>query len=162
MANIICTDLDNCNVSDYQSVKRILVPFNDSKHAPKVFGKALTIAKLYGASICAVSIVNKDLSKGWVNGTPSRQSSISLNSVDLLRKGIAKMERQAKKFQIPFDSTIIPSKKVSESILSLIASQKIDLVVMGSKGNAMWKEMLMGRVSSTVAINANCPVLLVK
>jgi len=26
----------------------------------------------------------------------------------------------------------------------------------------MWKEMLMGRVSSTVGINAKCPVLLVK
>ena len=40
--------------------------------------------------------------------------------------------------------------------------KKIDLVVMGTKGNAMWKEMLMGRVSSTVGINAKCPVLLVK
>ena len=48
MTSIICKDLDDCNVSDYQSVKRILVPFNDTKHAPKVFGKALTIAKLYG------------------------------------------------------------------------------------------------------------------
>jgi len=87
---------------------------------------------------------------------------MSLSSVDLLKKGIVKMELQAKKFQIPFDSTIIPSKKVSEAILSLIDSQKIDLVVMGSKGNAMWKEMLMGRVSSTVGLNAKCPVLLVK
>jgi nucleotide-binding universal stress UspA family protein len=162
MASIICKDLDDCNFSDYQSVKRILVPFNDTKHAPQVFGKALTIAKLYGASLCVVSIVNKDLARGWVNGTPSRQSSISLGSVDLLKKGIAKLESQAKKFKIPLDYTIIASKNVSESILSLIDSQKIDLVVMGTKGNAMWKEMLMGRVSSTVGINAKCPVLLVK
>lgn len=162
MASIICKDLDDCNFSDYQSVKRILVPFNDTKHASQVFGKALTIAKLYGASLCIVSIVNKDLARGWVNGTPSRQSSISLGSVDLLKKGIAKMESQAKKFEIPLDYSIIPSKNVSESILSLIDSQKIDLVVMGTKGNAMWKEMLMGRVSSTVGINAKCPVLLVK
>jgi nucleotide-binding universal stress UspA family protein len=33
---------------------------------------------------------------------------------------------------------------------------------MGTKGNAMWKEMLMGRVSSAVGLNAKCPVLLVK
>jgi len=162
MASIVCQDLDNCNVSDYQPVRRILVPFNDTKHAPKVFGKALTIAKLSGAAICVVSIVNKDLAKSWVNGTPSRESSMSLSSVDLLKKGITKMEIQAKKFKIPFDYAIIPSKKVSESILSLVDSQKIDLVVMGTKGNAMWKEMLMGRVSSTVGINAKCPVLLVK
>ena len=162
MASIICKDLDNCNISDSQSVKRVLVPFNDTKHAPKVFGKAFTIAKLYDASICVVSIVNKDLAKSWVNGTPSRESSMSISSVDILKKGITKLEIQAKKFKIPLDYTIIPSKNVSESILSLIDSQKIDLVVMGTKGNAMWKEMLMGRVSSTVGINAKCPVLIVK
>jgi nucleotide-binding universal stress UspA family protein len=162
MVSIICKDLDNCNLSDYESVRRILVPFNDTKHAPQVFGKALTIAKLYGASLCVVSIVNKDLAKGWVNGTPSRESAVSLSSVDALKKGIVKLETQAKKFKIPLDYSIIPSKNVSESILSLIDSQKIDLVVMGTKGNAMWKEMLMGRVSTTVGINAKCPVLLVK
>ena len=162
MASIICKDLDNCNVTDFQAVTRILVPFNASKHAPNVFGKALTIAKLYGASICVVSVVNKDLVKKWVNGTPSRQSAMSLGSVDILKKGITKLGLQAKKFKIPFDSTIIPSTNVSETIIALIDSQKIDLVVMGTKGNAMWKEMLMGRVSSAVALNAKCPVLLVK
>lgn len=162
MASIICKDLDDCNISDYESVKRILVPFNDTKHAPQVFGKALTIAKLYGASLCVVSIVNKDLAKSWVNGTPSRESAVSLSSVDALKKGIVKLQTQAKKFKIPLDYSIIPSKNVSESLLSLIDSQKIDLVVMGTKGNAMWKEMLMGRVSSTVGLNAKCPVLLVK
>jgi nucleotide-binding universal stress UspA family protein len=162
MATIICKDLDNCNVTDFQAVTRILVPFNSTKHAPNVFGKALTIAKLYGASICVVSVVNKDLVKKWVNGTPSRQSAMSLGSVDILKKGITKLGLQAKKFKIPFDHTIIPSTNVSETIIALIDSQKIDLVVMGTKGNAMWKEMLMGRVSSAVAINAKCPVLLVK
>jgi nucleotide-binding universal stress UspA family protein len=162
MASIVCQDLDNCNVSDFQSVRRILVPFNDTKHAPNVFGKAFTIAKMLGASICVVSVINKDLCKKWDNGTSSSKSSKSLGSVDILKKGITKLERQAKKLKIPFDHAIIPSKKVSETILSLIDSQKIDLVVMGTKGNANWKEMLMARVSSTVAINAKCPVLLVK
>lgn len=162
MARIVCEDLDNCNIVDFKAIRRILVPFNASKHSPKVFGQALTIAKMVGAAICVVSVINKDLGRGWVNGTPSRESAMSVGSVGLLKKGILKMELQAKKFQIPFDSTIIPSKKVSEAILSLIGSQKIDLVVMGSKGNAMWKEMLMGRVSSTVGLNAKCPVLLVK
>ncbi len=162
MASIICKDLDNCNVTDFQAVTRILVPFNSTKHAPNVFGKALTIAKLYGATICVVSVVNKDLVKKWVNGTPSRESAMSLGSIDILKKGITKLQLQAKKFNIPFDSTIIPSTNVSETIISLIDSQKIDLVVMGTKGNAMWKEMLMARVSSAVGLNAKCPVLLVK
>ena len=91
MASIICKDLDNCNVTDFQAVTRILVPFNASKHAPNVFGKALTIAKLYGASICVVSVVNKDLARGWVNGTPSRQSAMSRRRGERGKKGLAKM-----------------------------------------------------------------------
>ena len=162
MPHIVCQEIGNCKVTDYTFVRRILVPFNDARHAPNVFGFALTLAKIMGASITIVSIVNKDLQRSWVNETPSREKSISLSSVDILKKGIKKLEEQTKKFQIPFDYTIIPSRKVSDSILSLIDSQKIDLVVMGTKGNAMWKEMLLGRVSSSVGLNAKCPVLLVK
>ena len=162
MSHIVCQDIGDCKVMDYTFVKRILVPFNNSRHITNVFGFALTLAKLLGASIIVASVVNKDLVGRWVNGTPSREKSMSLGTVDILKKGIQKLQSQAKKFQIPFDYTIIPSKKVSDSLLSLIDSQKIDLVIMGTKGNAMWKEMLMGRVSSTVGINAKCPVLLVK
>ena len=72
------------------------------------------------------------------------------------------MQGHTKKFQILFDYTILPSRKVSDSLLSLISSQKIDLVIMGTKVNALWKEMLLGRVSSSVGLNAKCPVLLVK
>ncbi len=46
MARIVCQDLDNCNIVDIQTVRRILVPFNASSHSAKVFGQALTIAKM--------------------------------------------------------------------------------------------------------------------
>ncbi len=162
MSRIVCQDIGDCKVSDYNFVRRILVPYNDSKHITNVFGFALTFAKMLGASILVASVVNKDLVGRWVNGTPSRERSMPLGTVDVLKKGIEKLHSQAKKFDIPFDYTLIPSKKVSDSLLTLIDSQKIDLVIMGTKGNAMWKEMLMGRVSSTIGINAKCPVLIVK
>ena len=162
MSHIVCKDIGDCSVTDHVNVSRILVPFNDSKHGPRVYGFALTLAKLFGASITVVTVINKDLRDQWVNDTPSRESAMSLGSVDSLKKGILKLQEEAKKFQIPFTNTILPSRKVSDSILALIDSQKIDLVVMGTKSNAMWKEMLLGRVSSSVGLNAKCPVLLVK
>ena len=162
MPRIVCKDLDHCDVAGYEFVRRILVPYNNSKHTPNVFSYALTIAKRQGASILVVSVVNKDLIKHWVNGTPSREAAMSLGSVDILKNGIKKMEQQAKKFGVRFDYSIIPSKDVSDTLLSLVDSQKIDLVVMGTKGNGMWKEMLLGRVSSSIALNAKCPVVLVK
>ena len=63
MARIVCQDLDDCKIVDIQTVRRILVPFNASSHSAKVFGQALTIAKMLGAGICVVSVVNKDLAE---------------------------------------------------------------------------------------------------
>ncbi len=162
MSRIVCKEIGDCSVTDHVTVSRILVPFNDSKHGPRVYGFALTLAKLFGASITVVTVINKDLRDQWVNDTPSRESAMSLGSVDSLKKGILKLQEQAKKFHIQFSNAILPSRNVSDSILALIDSQKIDLVVMGTKSNAMWKEMLLGRVSSSVGLNAKCPVLLVK
>src|SRR3989338_7366982 len=120
MSHIVCQEIRYSKVTDYAFVRRILVPFNDARPAPNVIGFAMTLAKIMGASITIVSVGNKDLQISWVNGTPSREKSISLSSVHMLKKGIKKLEEQAKKFQIQFDYTIIPSRKVSDSILFLM------------------------------------------
>src|SRR4030065_965336 len=98
MSHIVCQEIGNCKVTDYAFVRRILVPFNDARHAPNVFGFAMTLAKIMGASICVVSVVNKDLQRSWVNDTPSREKSMSLGTVDILKQGIAKLQTNAKKF----------------------------------------------------------------
>ena len=96
MSHIVCQDIGDCRVSDYNFVRRILVPYNNTKHIANVFGFALTMAKMLGASILVASVVNKDLVGRWVNGTPSREKSMSLGSVDVLKKGIEKLHGQAK------------------------------------------------------------------
>ena len=57
---------------------------------------------------------------------------------------------------IGFDGTIISSKNIAESIISFASTNKIDLVVMGTRGKGMPKEMMLGRVSTDVALNAHC------
>ena len=162
MSQIICKDLEKCTVVPGNPVNRILIPFDNSKHASRVFGVALTYAKLWGASITVASVTHHDVRRSWVNGTPGREKGMSLESVDILKQGIRKLEEEAKRFGVRFDYTLMTSRNVSDSLLSLITDKKIDMVIMGTRGNAMWKEMLMGRVSSTVGLNAECPVLLVK
>ena len=162
MSQIVCNDIGNFEVNEGKPFNRILIPYSDSAHASKVFGLALTVAKIFGASITMVSVTQKDPSRSWVNDTPGREKGMSLDYVDILKRGMIKLEQQAKKFGVRFEYVILTSKTVSETILSYITDKKIDLVIMGTRGKGMWKEMLLGRVSSTVGINAPCPVLLVK
>jgi nucleotide-binding universal stress UspA family protein len=138
------------------------VPFDNSSHAARSFGNALDMARNRGASIIVISVIQDDIKKSWVNDTPTREKNMTKNSTVILKEGIRKLQSQAKKLNIGFDSTIVSSKSIAETIISFASTNKIDLVVMGTRGKGMPKEMMLGRVSTDVALNAHCPVLLVK
>ena len=155
-------------MSDYDhklasfTIKKILVPFDNSSHASRAFGHALDLARKFGASIIVVSVIQEAFKKDWVNDTPTREKNMSKNSRIILREGIKELQKQAQKSNIGIEQEIITSWSVAESIIAFISSKKIDYVVMGTRGKGMQKEMMLGRVSTSVALNANCPVVLVK
>ena len=162
MKQIFCKSLDECQVIDTSIIRNILVPFDNSKHATRVFGYALTLAKVFDASLLFAAITQDDMERSWVNGIPSREKGMSKYSHSTLRDGLSKLQHQAKNLNIRFNSRIISSKDIRATILSLIDSQKIDLVIMGTRGKGETKEMMLGRVSTTIALNAKCPVLMIK
>jgi len=153
---------DNNNQIFAYPIKKILVPFDNSSHANRAFGHALDLAKKFGASIVMLSVIQEVFNKNFVYETPAREKNMSGKSQGALRKGVTKFHAEAKKFGIDFEHVILTSDIIDESILSFISSKKIDYVVMGSRGKGMHKEMMLGRVSTSVAVNANCPVVLMK
>ena len=122
----------------------------------------LTWQKKFGASIIVISIIQEEFKKSWINDTPTREKNMSGKSKTILRDGIKELKKQAQKFSIGIEQEILTSHSIAESIISFISSKKIDYVVMGTRGKGMQKEMMLGRVSTSVALNANCPVVLVK
>ena len=162
VTQVLCSGLDNCSIVKGNTVRRILVPFDNSSYAARSFGTALDMAKNRGASVVVISVIQEEISKSWVNDTPTREKNMTKSSKDILKEGIGLMKDQAKKIGIGFDSTIVSSKNIAETIISFASTNKIDLVVMGTRGKGMPKEMMLGRVSTDVALNAHCPVMLVK
>lgn len=162
LAQIVCKDVDSCEVVNSSSITKIMIPFDNSKHASNAFGLALTMAKKFGASVTMISVIQEDISRNWVDGTPAREKGMSKSNANIIKEKLKALEAQAKKFGVPFDSAMITSNQVADSLISLITASKIDFVIMGTRGNGMAKEMMLGRVSTNVALNANCPVLLVK
>ena len=162
VTQVLCSGLDNCTIVRGNTIRRILVPFDNSSYAARSFGTALDMAKNRGASVVVISVIQEEISKSWVNDTPTREKNMTKSSKDILKEGIKMMKDQAKKIGIGFDSTIVSSRNVAETIISFASTNKIDLVVMGTRGKGMPKEMMLGRVSTDVALNAHCPVMLVK
>lgn len=161
-SQIICTDIKNCNVAPTSLVKRILVPFDNSGHSQRAFGHALDLARRFGSSITIVTITDEDQNAEWVNDTPSRQKSVNTSRNAEFRRHFQTLEAQAKKFGIHFDAILLESTSTAESIISLASQRHMDYIVMGTHGKGKTKEMMLGRISTSVALNAHCPVVLIK
>ncbi len=160
--NIKCTDLTNCESIPGSPITKILVPFDDSEHAARAFGFALTLAKNFGASVSVVSVVQEEIKNSWISGTPGREKGMTERSSNRLENKAGSLQLQAEKFDVRFDSAVVTSNSIAETLLTIIRQYKIDFVVMGSRGKGMHKEMMLGRISTHVALNSSCPVLLVK
>jgi len=160
--NIKCVDLSNCESIPGSPITKILVPFDDSEHAARAFGFALTLAKNYDASISVISIVQEEIKNSWISGTPGREKGMTERSSTRLENKAGLLKLQAEKFDVRFESAVVTSNSVAETLLTIIREYKIDFVVMGSRGKGMHKEMMLGRISTHVALNSSCPVLLIK
>lgn len=160
--NIKCVDLTNCESIPGSPITKILVPFDDSEHAARAFGFALTLAKNYDASVSVISIVQEEIKNSWISGTPGREKGMTERSSTRLENKAGLLQLQAEKFGIRFESAVLTSNSVAETLLTIIREYKIDFVVMGSRGKGMHKEMMLGRISTHVALNSSCPVLLIK
>ncbi len=160
--NIKCVDLYNCESIPGSPITKILVPFDDSEHAARAFGFALTLAKNFGASVSVISIVQEEIKNSWISGTPGREKGMTERSSTRLENKGELLQLQAEKFGIRFESAVVTSNSVAETLLTIIREYKIDFVVMWSRGKGMHKEMMLGRISTHVALNSSCPVLLIK
>ena len=160
--NIKCTDLTNCEIIPGSPITKILVPFDDSEHATRAFGFALSLAKNFGASISVISVVQEEIKNSWISGTPGREKGMSERSSTRLENKAGSLKLQAEKFDVRIESAVVTSNSIAETLLTIIRQYKIDFVVMGSRGKGMHKEMMLGRISTHVALNSNCPVLLIK
>lgn len=161
-SQIVCTNLDNCNIVKTSLIKKILVPYDNSQYSQRAFAHALDVARKYGASIIVVTVTNENQEAEWVHDTPTRQKGINKSRNAEFKQIFKSLESIATKFQIHFDSTILQSNNAAESIISFASYKRVDYIIMGTHGEGKSKEMMLGRVSTNIALNAHCPVVLVK
>ncbi len=68
----------------------------------------------------------------------------------------------AKNNEVEISSTIFETSSIVKTLLSYANSNKIDLIVVGSRGQSGIKEMFLGSISNGIVHKAKQPVLIVK
>ncbi len=140
------------------NLKKILVPLDGSKNSIRGLEHAISLAKLADASIVGTHV-------SYVPGNLAnpRQGFINQELVKEAKDYLDTAKKQCDESNIEFTSEIIPGIP-STGIVNFAhdVKNKINLIVMGTRGLSSAKEAFLGSVSNHVVHKSNVPVLLVK
>ncbi len=157
-SQIICSDLETC-VVESSTIKKILVPYDDSKYSERAFAFALDLAKKYGASLTTLTIVYENPSTDL---DIRHQTLFDKEKIKKINEKFKSLKQTSKKFGITIKNDITQRREILNPILSYITTNKIDLVVMGSRSREGPQQFVIGSVALGVCKSAKCPVMLVK
>ena len=140
------------------NLKKILVPLDGSKNSIRGLEHAISLAKLADASIVGTHV-------SYVPGNLAnpRQGFINQELVKEAKDYLDTAKKQCDESNIEFTSEII-SGIPSTGIVNFAhdVKNKINLIVIGTRGLSSAKDSFLGSVSHHVVHKSNVPVLLVK
>ncbi len=143
---------------------KVLVPVDGSIHATDALKVAIDYAKIKGAEIYIVSVVpfiggmeDHEISPARkervVDGLEKRANEIVKEACDVLA---------AEKVISSCARSVVTSISVPDAIIDFAEAEKMDLIIMGSRGLSTSSRFRMGSVASQVAKYSPCSVYLVK
>src|ERR687892_955153 len=148
-------------------ISKIMVGIDGSEQSINAADYAIDIAKRHNTELIAINVLTSDI--GYAYSSPGVESppltirEIILLAEDEVKKWLNDIEEKADKSGIRFRSEIIMAKRSAVStMLDYAEEQKIDLIVVGTRGRSGIKKMLLGSVASGLVTYAACPVLVVK
>lgn len=141
------------------NIKRILVPTDFSETSNFAIEKACRVASLFGAELYIIHVLEASpykLIKSDAN--PKEKIVLQKYVMDKLENLVKDI---TEKYHITV-STLIGEAKVAEVVDDAVKDNKIDLIVMGTKGASGIKEVVMGSNAQKIVNGAPCPVITIK
>jgi nucleotide-binding universal stress UspA family protein len=122
---------------------RLLIASDGSPFSDAAWEEALSITRIAGSSLLAVSVARDDSAVTRTQGTLQR------------------LQAAAAQAGIPLETQILRGRPF-EAILNAAAMKQVDLIILGSHGRTGLKRLLLGSVAERVIGLASCPVLVAK
>ena len=135
---------------------KILVAIDGSESAKKAFTTSIYLASVSKCRIDVIHVVSCEF---------GGDSAASLDLVEDLKIKANSMLEEYKKNAL--EKGIQPKFMLeigdpANMIIEIINSQDYDLVVLGTRGMSVFKELVLGSVSIKVMHHAKCPVMVVR
>lgn len=136
-----------------QTIKKILVPLDGSSYSKRALDLAISIAKNRDISITGIHVIRMPI---------EFSNEIKKQYQKNAEKIINTASNISEKANIPFKQKITTNGYVGKEITKFAENNKIDLIIIGSRGPNSIAEMFLGSVANYVMIKSKIPVLIVK
>jgi nucleotide-binding universal stress UspA family protein len=147
-------------------VKRILLPVDGSKNSLRAANVAIALAKQYDSELLVLNVVAPYIAVPPAVGAGSYPIDYQSYYDDAEKEGSEIVERiaeLAKTASVRVQSLVERSgTTVVESVVNVASDQKVDLIIIGTRGLGGFKRLLLGSVSGGVVSHAHCNVLIVR
>ncbi|MEX2104095.1 MAG: universal stress protein [Bacilli bacterium] len=137
--------------------KKILIAADGSPHSLRAADHAMKIAAYDPETLVViVYAIDSDHVK-----TEVLHNWNALDRTDIRKKRVIEVEEKAVMAGVKFETCILHGEP-GPIIVKYANENKVDLIVLGSRGLNALQEFVLGSVSHKVAKRANCPVMIVK
>jgi nucleotide-binding universal stress UspA family protein len=150
------------------AIRKILVAVDGSKPSVDASVQAIEISKRLNAEMTAIYVVSPDIRYNYLEDTITPRLPRALKDVMMIamqtgEKHLDKVKQKAREKDVRVKTdVIIGISSVVKEIVEYAEKNKIDMIVIGSRGLSGIKKMLLGSVANGVVTYAHCPVLVVK
>jgi nucleotide-binding universal stress UspA family protein len=145
---------------------KIAVAIDGSEHAEKALNLAIKLARIHNSKLFILSVLTLPVLYGE-GSSVAMSSSVMQAFFDDALKAVKRLLNKAssKSEHAGVDTATIlidDYASTTQAIVDYVEKEKVDLLVVGSRGLSGFKKLLLGSVSNGVATHANCSVLIVK
>lgn len=154
--------------SEFSTPSRILVPSDGSPNALRALKVAISLAKAFNGRIVMLNVIPTPgvlLEAPIGVGVPSTGISHYYSQQEVAANNLLDSARFMCKNQGVTDvetQVVRAGNSIVEEIIRAAKNEKIDLIVIGTRGLGGFKKLILGSVSSGVVAHANCDVLVVR
>ena len=149
------------------SLRKILVTIDGSENSKKAADYASSFAKKYNAQLIVLYLLYSELGFAYSNllgvTTPKAIEDVLETQKKDVQKWFDEIRSKLKNTNISVtDKIIISVSSIVGEIIGFADKEKVDLIILGTRGRTGFKKLLLGSVAEGVVTHSSCPVMAVR
>jgi nucleotide-binding universal stress UspA family protein len=149
------------------SIRKILVTIDGSENSKKAADYAISFSKKYNSQLIVLYVLYSELGFAYSNllgvTTPKAIKEVLETQKKDVHKWFDEIKSKLRNTNISVtDKIIISVSSIVGEIVGFADKEKVDLIILGTRGRTGFKKLLLGSVAQGVVSHSSCPVMVVR